>query len=260
MQLYKLLVAVVAVVLFIVACGGGGAATTAPGGGAPSAGEEVKSPVDPATAGSVTGKVAFTGTAPEPESISMEAEPDCQAQYSNGAFTETVVVNDDGTLQNVFVYVKEGLGDLTFPVPNESVLLDQQGCRYHPHVFGMQAGQELVIRNSDGILHNIHPMPKINTAFNLGQPVKMDSKKTFEKPEVMVPIECDVHEWMIGYAGVQDHPYFAVTGSDGTFSLPNLPPGAYTIAAWHELYGEQTMEVTIAEKETKEVEFTFEGK
>ena len=260
MQLHKLFVALMAVFLFIAACGGGGGAPTAPpSGDTPGGGEPATSPVDPATAGAITGKVLFTGTAPEPEPILMEAEPECQAQYPDGAFTETAVVSDDGTLQNVFVYVKEGLGDLKFPVPTESALLDQQGCRYHPHVFGVQVGQELIIRNSDGILHNIHPMPTINRPFNLGQPVKMDSKRTFDKVEVLIPIACDVHEWMSGYAGVLDHPYFSVTGSDGTFSLPNLPPGTYTIVAWHELYGEQTMSVTIGEKESKEIEFTFEG-
>ncbi len=244
--------------LFVAACGGGGqtGGATEPAGGG---GTEVASPVDPATAGSISGKVLFTGTAPEAELINMESEPDCQAQYSEGPFTETVVVNADSTLQNVFVYVKEGLSGMTFPVPQESALLDQQGCRYHPHVFGVRAGQELIIRNSDGILHNIHPMPEINRAFNLGQPVKMDSPKTFDKVEVMIPIECDVHDWMSGYAGVLDHPYFAVTGSDGSFSLPDLPPGTYTIEAWHEVYGPQTMSVTVGEKEAKTIEFTFTG-
>ena len=261
MQLHKLVVTLIAVVLFIAACGGGGAQTAAPSGGdTPGGGEPVTSPVDPATAGSITGKVLFTGAAPEAEPILMESEPTCEEQYPDGAFTETVVANDDGTLQNVFVYVKEGLGDLKFPVATESALLDQHGCRYRPHVFGVQVGQELIIRNSDGILHNIHPMPEINRPFNLGQPVKMDSKRTFDKVEVMIPIECDVHDWMKGYAGVLDHPYYSVTGSDGAFSLSNLPPGSYTIVAWHELYGEQTMSATIGEKESKEIEFTFEGK
>ena len=261
MQHHKLVVASIAVILFIAACGGG--AQTAPPGAEPTAagGEgSAASPVDPATAGAITGKVLFTGAAPEPEPIQMDAEPTCQEQYPDSAFTETAVVNEDGTLQNVFVYVKEGLGGLKFPVPRESVVLDQQGCRYRPHVFGIQAGQELIIRNSDGILHNIHPMPSINRPFNLGQPVKMDSKRTFDKVEVMIPIECDVHEWMKGYAGVLDHPYFAATGADGAFSLPNLPPGTYTIIAWHELYGEQRMSVTVGEKDTQEIEFTFEGK
>ena len=249
--------------LFVAACGGGGSGGdgSGDGGGTPASGggEDAVSPVDPATAATISGKVLFTGTAPEPEPIDMEAEPDCQTQYPGGAFTETAVVNDNGTLQNVFVYVKDGLGNLVFPVPQEAVVLDQKGCRYHPHVFGVQAGQELIIRNSDGILHNIHPMPEINRAFNLGQPIKMDSSKTFDKVEVMIPIECDVHEWMSGYAGVLAHPYFAVTGSDGSFSLPNLPPGTYSVEAWHEVYGAQTVSVTVGEKEAKEIEFTVTG-
>jgi hypothetical protein len=259
MPLYKLFVALIAVILFIVACGGGGAQTAPPSGETPAGGEPITSPVDPATAGSVGGKVMFTGSAPEPEEIRMDAEPTCQEQYPDGAFTETVVVNDDGTLQNVFVYVKEGLGGLKFPGPTEGAVLDQKGCRYRPHIFGAQTGQDVIIRNSDGILHNIHPMPSVNRPFNLGQPRTMDSTKQFDQVEVMIPIECDVHDWMKGYAGILEHPYFSVTGSDGSFSLPNLPPGTYTIAAWHEVYGEQTMSVTIGEKESKEVEFAFEG-
>lgn len=242
----------------VVGCGGGGGEAEPAAEG--TEGEAaVESPVDPATAAAISGDVLFTGTAPAPESILMDAEPVCQEQYQEGPFTETVVVNDNGTLQNVFVYVKEGLGDLEFPVPPEGVVLDQQGCRYHPHVFGIQAGQDLIIRNSDGILHNIHPMPTINRPFNLGQPVAMDTTRQFTEVEVMIPIECDVHDWMIGYVSVLDHPYFDTTGEDGTFSLPNLPPGTYTIAAIHELYGEQTMEVTVGESETTQIEFTFEG-
>ncbi len=258
MKLRSLFWIIMAGLLLLVAGCGGGESAGAPGGGG-GGGEEIASPVDPATAGKVTGKVIFEGTAPEPELIDMEAEPTCQELYPDGAFTEKVVVNDDGTLQNVFVYVKEGLGDLKFPVPQEGVVLDQQGCRYRPHVFGVQVGQELIIRNSDGFLHNIHPMPTVNRAFNVGQPVKMDTTKSFSKVEVMIPIECDVHDWMSGYAGILDHPYFAVTGSDGTFSLPNLPPGTYTLEAWHEEYGAQTMSVTVGEKESATADFTFKG-
>ena len=242
--------ALIGVLLVVAACGGSGG-----GGGGP----EPTSPVDAATAAMISGKVMFKGTAPKNDPILMDAEPVCQQQYPNGAFKETVLVNDNGTLQNVFVYVKTGLGDLKFPVPKDPVVLDQMGCRYHPHVFGIQAGQDLIIRNSDGILHNIHPKPTINRPFNLGQPKKMDSTKKFDKAEVMVKIECDVHKWMLGYLGVLDHPYFSVTGTDGAFRLPNLPPGTYTIEAWHEKYGTQTMQVTIGPKETKEIEFTFSG-
>lgn len=251
------LVAAALLALLAVSCGGGGeeAAT----GGEAQGEEEIASPVDPATAATISGRVLFTGTAPEPEPILMDAEPVCQEQYPEGAFTETAVVNDDGTLRNVFVYVKEGLGDLRFPVPSEGVVLDQHGCRYIPHVFGMQVGQDLIIRNSDGILHNIHTMPSINRSINFGQPVAMDTTRTMDRAEVMIPIECDVHDWMVGYVGVLEHPYFATTGDGGTFSLANLPPGTYTIEAWHELYDAQTMSVTVGESETAEIEFTFEG-
>ena len=251
------LLTLIGMLAFVAACGGGGAGDGGGGGGG--GGAQPTSPVDPATAATVTGKVTFTGTPPANEPILMDAEPTCAEQYPDGAAAETVVVNDNGTLQNVFVYVKSGLGDLTFPVPSEEVVLDQLGCRYHPHVLGVQVGQTLVIRNSDGILHNIHPMPAVNQGFNLGQPVKMDSKRTFDEVEVMIPIECDVHDWMIGYLGVLDHPYFAVTGADGSFSLANLPPGTYTLEAWHETYGTQTMDVTVGAQETQDVEFTFSG-
>ena len=248
----------IGIFFFAAACGGGGGGGDGGGGGGGGGGPQPTSPVDPATAATVTGKAMFTGAAPENAPILMDAEPVCQDKYPDGAFEETILVNN-GALENVFVYVKEGLGDLKFPIPSEPVVLDQQGCRYHPHVFGIQAGQDLIIRNSDGILHNIHPMPEINRSFNLGQPKAMDSTKQFDKAEVMIRIECDVHDWMLGYAGVLEHPYFSVTSADGAFSLPNLPPGTYTIEAWHEKYGAQTMQVTVGAKETKDIEFTFSG-
>ena len=259
MQPRKLsLLALIGVFVFIAACGGGGGDGGGGGGGdGGGGGPQSTSAVDPATAATISGKVLFTGTPASPAPIAMTDEQTCQDKYPDGAFTEAELVNADGTLPNVFVYVKTGLESLTFPVPTTSVVLDQEGCRYHPHVFGIQAGQELIIRNSDGILHNIHPMPTVNRAFNLGQPVAMDSKKTFDKAEVMIPIECDVHDWMKGYLGVLAHPYFATTGSDGAFSLPNLPPGTYTIEAWTELYDTQTMDVTVAASETKAIEFSF---
>ncbi|MEW5987256.1 MAG: carboxypeptidase regulatory-like domain-containing protein [Chloroflexota bacterium] len=260
LKLYLVLTLVV-LALLVAACGGGGGSEpAAPSGGDSGGSEPVTSPVDPATAGTITGRVLFTGVAPEPEAILMDAEPTCQALYPDGAFAETVVVNDNGTLRNVFIYVKAGLGDVQFPTPGEGVVLDQKGCRYIPHVFGMQAGQDLVIRNSDDVLHNIHPVPTVNDSFNVGQPVKdMETTKTFEEPEVMIPIACDVHEWMSGYAGVLSHPYYAVSGEDGSFTLSNVPPGTYTVEAWHEVYGAQTMEVTVSEKGAAEIEFTFTG-
>jgi hypothetical protein len=223
-------------------------------------GGEAVTTIDPATAGKITGKVVFTGTAPEPELIDMEAEPTCQELYPDGAFTENVVVNDNGTLANVFVYVKSGLEGKTFATPGEPVLLDQQACRYRPHVLGVQTNQPLLIRNSDDLLHNIHPRPKNSRPFNIGQPRKgMETEKSFPAAEVMIPVGCDVHNWMSAYIGVLVHPYFAVTESDGSFELPNLPPGDYMVEAWHEEYGTQEMKVTVGEKQSATVVFIFKG-
>ena len=240
----------------LAACGGGGEESPAggeeDGSGSPTGGQ-------PTGGGTVSGVINFTGTAPDPEPILMDAEPICQEQYPDGVFTETVIVNDNGTLQNVFLYVKEGLPDQAWDVPSDAVLLDQKGCRYIPHVLGVQAGQDIVIRNSDGILHNIHPMPTDNRPFNLGQPVEMDTTRQFSTSEIMIPVECDIHNWMAGYVGVVDHPFFAVSGDNGSFEISGLPAGDYVIEAWHELYGTQTLSVSVPADGTEQIEFTYEG-
>jgi plastocyanin len=190
----------------------------------------------------------------------MGADPVCAKLHTSPVKTEFVVANADGTLANVFVYVKDGLGGRKFPTPSEGVVLDQQGCTYHPHVFGIMVGQELSVVNSDDTLHNIHAMPEKNPQFNIGQPIKgLTTKKKFEIPEVMVPFKCDVHKWMNSYAGVLDHPYYGVTGATGSFEIGNLPPGDYVVEAWHEKLGAQTQNVTVGEKETKEISFTFKA-
>ena len=147
---------------------------------------------------------------------------------------------------------------MKFPPPTESVLLDQAGCAYQPHVFGIQVRQPLRIKNSDEVvLHNIHALSKKRNDFNFGMPKVMESTKKFKSAEVMVRIKCDVHGWMGAYAGVLDHPYYSVTGEDGTFKLAPLPPGDYVIEIWHEEYGTQTQNVTVTQKETKEITFTY---
>lgn len=239
--------------LALAACGGG---AEGPAEGGDGDGPAV---VAPAGGGSISGVINFTGEAPENEPIAMDAEPVCAEQYADTPTTQTVVVNSNGTLANVFVYVKEGLPEQEWPVPSEGVLLDQQGCRYHPHVLGVQAGQTVIIRNSDGILHNIHPMPVNNRPFNLGQPVEMDTERSFSSPEVMIPVECDVHDWMLGYIGVLEHPFFAVTGEDGGFEITGLPAGDYVVEVWHEFYGTQTLSVTVPEDGAEQIEFTYEG-
>ena len=218
----------------------------------------VSNPVDPSTAGAITGLVTFEGTPPAAEPISMDSDPYCEKQPQNK--TETVVVGEASGLQNVFVYVKDGLGDRVFPVPATAVVLDQKGCRYVPHVLGIQVGQPLELRSSDNTLHNIHAVPQQNREFNRAlQLAAMKHTHTFSTKEVMVPFKCDVHKWMNAYVGVLDHPFYAVTAANGRFELKGLPPGTYTIEAWHEKLGTQTQMVTIGEKQISDVAFNFKG-
>jgi hypothetical protein len=215
--------------------------------------------VDTATAGEVSGTVALDGTAPMNEPIKMNADPVCVKENTTPQFQETFEVAD-GKLANVFVYIKDGLGNYVYDAPTETATIDQMNCRYHPHVFGMRVNQPLTIVNSDPTLHNIHAIPKANKEFNNGQPIQgMKMTHTWETKEVMVPFKCDVHGWMNAYVGVLDHPYFQVTGKDGKFDLKTVPPGTYTIEAWHEKLGAMTQSVTLGPKETKEITFTFKA-
>jgi plastocyanin len=214
--------------------------------------------IDPATAATAAVTVKFEGTVPEPVRINMAADRSCLELHDEPVYSREVMVNEDGSLANVFVYVKEGLEGKSFPTAEESVVLDQSGCWYKPRVFGLMVGQTLVIRNSDPTLHNVHAVARTNREFNIGQPVKgMETPRTFNETEVMIPFKCDVHPWMSAYAGVLPHPYFGVTKQEGSVSLANLPPGEYVIAAWHEKYGEQTLRVTLGERDTQELTFTF---
>lgn len=210
-------------------------------------------------AGTLSGKAMFTGTAPAERKISMDADPTCAGLNPEPVFVEDVVVNADGTLRNVFVYVKEGLAG-PFEKPSTPASINQQGCRYHPHVFGMQVGQDLEILNSDATLHNVHGMPLNTKEFNLGMPIQgMKLKRKFDKEEVMVKFKCDVHPWMNAYIGVLPHPFFSVTGDDGAFAIQNLPAGSYVVEAWHEKYGVQTQQITVDEAGAAAADFTFAG-
>lgn len=211
-----------------------------------------------AWAGNVTGKVKLLGNPPASVKIDMASDPSCASQNAN-AQTETVVTSADGSLKNVFVYVKEGVKS-EYPAPKENVVMDQKGCSYHPRVFGVLAGQTLQIVNSDPTLHNVHAQPAASKKFNLGMPIQgMKITRKFDKPEIMVKIKCDVHPWMTAYVGVLTHPFFAVTDENGAFEIANLPPGEYTVEAWHEKYGTKTGKVTVAETGSQTVDFTFAG-
>jgi len=246
----------------VAACGGGGqesatsssAPASAPAGGAGGGGK-----VDPATASDVKGTVSLEGTAPSNQPIKMNADPVCLKVAKGDQAQETYMVKD-GKIENVFVYVKDGLGNYMYDPPTGAPQIDQKECRYHPHVFGMRVGQTLTIINSDPTLHNIHAVPKTNSEFNTGQPIQgMKTTHTFTTKEVMVPFKCDVHGWMNAYVGVLDHPYYAVSDASGAFELKSLPPGTYTIEAWHERLGATTQSVTLGSKETKEVNFAFKA-
>jgi plastocyanin len=215
--------------------------------------------VDESKTGTLAGRVLFEGTAPDRPAISVGSDPVCAREHPGGITFENVVVTNGG-LDNVFVYVKDGLGNYYFDTPASPATLDQQGCRYVPHVMGVRVGQPIEIANSDGTMHNVNAQAKANRGFNFPQPIKgMKEKKTFSAREVMVLFKCDVHPWMNAYVGVLEHPYFAVSANGGGFELKNVPAGTYTVEAWHEKLGTETQSVTIGEQESKTVTFTFKS-
>ena len=212
-------------------------------------------PIDPATAATIGGTVKYAGPAPKPAKIDMSQDPACK-----GANTAQTLMVDNGNLEYAFVYVKDGLGDRTFDAPKDSVTLDQKGCRYHPHVLGIMAGQTLKVINSDDTTHNIHPTPKDNREWNESQPPKAPAiEKTFAREEIMLPVKCNQHPWMKMYINVVKSPFFAVTDKDGKFTLKVLPPGTYTVAVVQEKLGEQTQKITVGPKESKTADFTYKA-
>jgi plastocyanin len=231
---------------------------SAPAAGAPSASGK---PVDPATAGTVSGTIKLDGTAPKMKTINMAAEPNCASAHAGSpAMTEDVVPGDGGTLQNVFVYLSGDFSAYSLPAPTTPVEIDQKGCQYHPHVLGIMAGQPLNVVNSDMTTHNIHPVPKNNREWNESQPPgSAPIMQSFAHEEVAIPVKCNVHPWMKAYIAVLGSPYFQVTGKDGTYTISNVPPGTYTVTAWHELYGPVTQMVTVGPSEKKTVDLTVKA-
>jgi plastocyanin len=224
----------------------------------PAATETAGKPVDAATAGSITGTIKLDGTPPKMKVINMAAEPNCAKQHSTPAMTQDVVPGDNGTLQNVVVYLKGDFSQYKFDVPTTPVTIDQKGCMYEPHVLALMTNQPLQVVNSDPTTHNIHPVPKNNREWNESQPPgSQPINQSFAREEVAIPVKCNVHPWMKAYIAVLSTPYFQVTGKDGSFDLKNVPPGTYTVTAWHESYGTSEQSVTIGPKESKSVTITF---
>jgi plastocyanin len=211
-------------------------------------------------AGDVTGRVTFEGTAPKATKLMMNADPVCMRAHKEPVFGEDVVVNKNGTLKNVLIYVKEGLGSKKFDAPATKVSFEQKGCQYTPHVLGIQVGQELEVINDDPTLHNVHSLSKENAQFNVAQPKQgMKLTKKFDKPETF-KVKCEVHTWMGAYIGVFSHPFYAVSSDDGSFTLKKLPAGDYTIEAWHEKYGTQTIKVKVAASGEAKADFKYAAK
>lgn len=251
MNKYRLTtLSVILLVFGFVACGGGGDAK-------PAAETSAAAPVSEPAAGdgAISGVINYSNGDPDTV-IKMDADPVCLGLHTESVQTETIVA-EAGKLANVFVYVKEGVSG-SYSAPADAKVLNQEGCTYIPHVLGVMTGQTLVIRNSDSTLHNVHALPQNNEEFNQGQPFQgMELEKEFDTQEVMVRFKCDVHPWMGAYLGVLDHPFFAVSGADGSFEIDGLPAGDYVIEAWHETLGTQTQSVSVAGDGAVGVTFDF---
>jgi plastocyanin len=215
--------------------------------------------VDPATAGTIKGKVEFVGKSLPPKIVAMASDPQCAKLHARPLSDAAIAVNNNA-LANVFVYIKQGLDEKKFASPTDPVVIDQKGCWFGPRVLGVQVGQTLKVTNSDPVTHNIHPLAQINREWNQSQEPGAEAlTRKFTQPEVMIRVKCNIHGWMHAWVGVVAHPYFAVTGADGSFQLPNVPPGNYVIETWHEELGKQEQPLTLSSSGTSELVFKYKG-
>lgn len=215
-------------------------------------------PIDPSTVGTITGRVSFAGRKPTMHAIRMDQDPACTKGNSGPVYAEDGKVNANGTLPNVFVYVKSGAEKYVFAPPTQPAVLNQVGCMYQPHVLGLMAGQPLKVVNSDITIHNVHIRPEKNREWNLSQLAGAPPIiREFSQPEIMIPVECNQHPWMKAYIGVTANPFYAVTGSKGAYTLQGLPPGHYTVAAWTATFGTQEKEISVAPSGKATLDFTF---
>jgi plastocyanin len=217
--------------------------------------------VDPSTAAVLTGTIRFTGKRPRRKPVDLSSDPACVKAHGGAAYDESIVVGEGGKLANAFVYIKGGLDGKIFETPATPVTMDQHGCWFRPRVIGVQTGQILRVTNTDPVSHNIHPLPHDNREWNHSQGAGADPlERKFARPEVMIPVKCNIHSWMHAFIGVVGHPYFAVSGGDGSFEIRNVPPGDYVVEAWQEKLGTIERNVTLAASATAKVDFTFSAK
>lgn len=215
-------------------------------------------PVDPATAGTISGRIVYDGAVPERKELPMKGNPECSALHPGGATLSEEILVSEGGLQNVFVYVKSGLEGRKFTAPSTPAVIDNKGCLYVPHVSGVMVGQPVELLNSDPTLHNVRLKSENQKNWNLGLPFQgMKQTKKFEAVEVMATLKCDVHPWMTGYVGILDHPYFAVSEPNGSYAITGLPPGEYEIEAWHEKLGTRSARVSVVASATQTADLTF---
>ena len=205
----------------------------------------------------VRGAVKFEGRMAQPTPINMAADPSCAKQHPTPVLSQDIVADSKGGLQNVIVFIADGLGDGSFDAPNQPAVLEQEGCIYQPHVLALRANQPLEVVNHDPTTHNIHPTPANNREWNKAELPGTKVDAAFAREEIAIPVKCNIHPWMRSYVAVFRHPYFVVTGKDGSFDLSNLPPGTYTVEAWHEKLGAATQKITVGGDETKTVDFVF---
>ena len=208
--------------------------------------------------GNVSGRVSYEGTPAKTRTIDMSMEPSCAKQYAKPVTAENVVTGPDNSLENVVVYISAGMPDDA--APPQPAVMTQKGCRYAPHILAFQVNQDFEVVNNDQTSHNFHPLPTSNREWNKSQPPgSAPSEEKYGRPE-FIPVMCNIHPWMKGTLAVMKNSHYAITTGDGEFKLPNLPPGNYTITAWHESYGEQTQQVTITGNEAKTMNFVFKAK
>src|SRR5262245_3212470 len=253
--------------LCLAGCGGGGGGSAAPAPAksappAPAAEPPAPSPASGASGAhgtaTITGSVRYEGEVPAMKPIDMAADPGCAKKHTTPVESDLLVLGPGQSLGNVYVHVVSGLPAGSYPPPAEPAEIDQDGCRYKPHVLGMVRGQKLKFVNSDGLLHNVHALPAVNKPFNMAMPAtRTEAEVTFTETESMFKVKCDVHPWMGAWVAVSDHPFFAVTGTDGRFEIRGLPAGSYEIEAWHEKLGPQKASVTLADGASATADFVL---